>query len=120
MAYSQDLRKKVIQRYTELEEAISYQKLAEGFGVSYCFVRNLIIRWKKTGSTEVKPHGGGNPGKFNRIKYNWLRLKIAEFPDITLKEIKEAYQQHFYSSISISSINRALKKMKMSTKKKSL
>ena len=118
MAYSPDFRKKVIEKYQSLGGKISYQKLSDNFGVSYCFVRTLILRWKKTGNTKKKPHGGGNPGKINQIKQFWLKDLITCYPDITLEELSERYKKQFFSSISTTSLYRALKKLKISRKKK--
>jgi transposase len=120
MAYSEDLRKKVLQKYQSLNEKVSYRKLAENFGVSYTFVRNLITRWKQTGSLKKKARGGGRAPIFGPMKRTWLKQVLQEKPDMTLKELSESYASQFFNPVSQAVLHETLKRMSYSRKKKSL
>lgn len=62
--YSNDFRLKVVRAYERGEG--SQRDLARLFGVSLSFVQELFHRYRRTGSVEPRPHGGGNPGKIKR------------------------------------------------------
>ena len=59
--YSSDFRLKVVRAHERGEG--SQRDLARLFGVSLSFVHDHLQRYRRTGSVEPKPHGGGNPGK---------------------------------------------------------
>lgn len=57
MAYSTDLREKIVRAYDE--GLGSQRKIAELFGVSRSFVEKLLHRRRTTGEVSALPHGGG-------------------------------------------------------------
>ncbi len=56
-AYSNDLRKKILEAYDKKEGSL--RKLAKQFSVSFSFVWRLVKRFRKFGIVDPKPHGGG-------------------------------------------------------------
>lgn len=62
-AYSIDLRQKVIDAYNGQQG--SQRQLAKRFSVSLSFVQDLLKRYRKDGTIEPKPHGGGKSAKLN-------------------------------------------------------
>lgn len=85
-AYSNDLRRRIIDRIQENRE--SQPEIAEQFAVSLSFVEKLWSRFRSTGKFEVLPHGGGNP----RILQNQellIRSLVAQQSDRTLAELVE-------------------------------
>lgn len=57
--YSTDLRQKLIEVKEKTNKSI--QQLAERFGVSYSFVKRLLLRYQASQSVNPLPHGGGKP-----------------------------------------------------------
>lgn len=85
-AYSNDLRRRVIERIQENEE--SQAEIAEQFSVSPSFVEKLWHRFRTTGSFEAKPHTGGR----RRVLKDYealIRAEVKARSDITLAELVE-------------------------------
>jgi transposase len=116
MPLSIDLRERIINAYNNKEG--SAKKLAERFSVSMSTVKRLISRYKKTGSIEPKPHGGGKPAAIGESGYEFLAKLFKEGLDLTLRETCQRYQEKFGVKISISMMDRALKKLNITRKKK--
>lgn len=57
MAYSTDLRQKIVRAYDA--QLGSQRAIAELFGVSRSFVEKLLARRRSTGEITALPHGGG-------------------------------------------------------------
>ena len=69
-AYSLDVRENIVEAYHHKEGSI--RQLAQRFKVSARFVGELVIRFRATGSCAPKPHGGGNPPRIDKSKYDLL------------------------------------------------
>jgi transposase len=85
MAYSLDLRKKVI---LHLESGCSQASAAKIFGIGERTIRRWVSRKQNTGSIERLPHGGGFPSKVNACEFNQF---VLDHPDKTLKEMGEVF-----------------------------
>lgn len=85
-AYSNDLRRRVIEAIQENEE--TQAEIAERFSVSDSFVENVWKRFRETGSYEALPHGGGRK-RLLADDEQLIREKVAAEPDITLSELAE-------------------------------
>lgn len=101
MAYSLDFRQHVMKMKAEL--GLSYQKTSDRFGVSI----NSLFRWAK----RIEPRTSYAPyvKKLNPID---LLKDVEQFPDAYQKERAERL------GVSESTIWQALKKLKISRKKK--
>ena len=113
-AYSQDLRQRVIDTVERGEG--SSRQIARRFLVSISFVTRLSRLHRDTGSVEPKPHGGGRPPALGPADPRRLGELIRERPDATLEELR----QRLGVDRSIRAISRAVRKLKITRKKKDL
>jgi len=114
-AYSNDLRMKVIQAINNKQ---TQKSIAETFGVSGYFITTLLKRYKETGSIEPKPMGIHIKPKITPIGEEHILEWLANEPDLTLRELCDKYEAHFNITVGKSSMDRALKRMKVTFKKK--
>lgn len=114
--YSDDLRKKVLTAYQNRKG--SMRQIAERFTVSLTFVFNLINNFRQNGHIRPKPHGGGKTPAINEEGCIFLSEIIDKNPDLTLKELCEYYEHKTGKKVSKSAMDRTLKKMKITRKKK--
>jgi transposase len=114
MAYSQDLRKRIIATVERGEG--SSRQVAKRFLVSLSFVTRLLHHYRTTGSFKPKPHGGGRPPALGPAQLKRLRALIKKKPDATLEELRQALGV----DCSTMAIVRALKRLKITRKKKVL
>jgi len=117
VAYSIDLRQKVVDAYKNKEG--SMRILAKRFKVSFSFVYSLLKRYSRTGSVNPKPHAGGQVSKIKTDGKKFLKELIKEQPGLTLEELSVEYSKHF-QVVGSSTIDRTLKKLKLTRKKKSI
>jgi transposase len=110
--YSQDLRKRVFETVQRGEE--SMRQIARRFLVSVSFVTKLLQRYRRTGSLQPKPHGGGNPPVLGPEDLERLRELVRRQPDATLEELR----QRLGVSCCLMTIARALDKLGLPRKKK--
>lgn len=115
---SDDLRKRVLAAY--LDGQGSMRQIAERFMVSLTFVFSLIKNFRQNGHISPKQHGGGRTPAVNEEGRGFLREIIDRHPDLTLRELCEYYEKNFGKKISKSAMDRTLKKMKITRKKKVL
>ena len=84
MAYSQDLRERVIAAVRVKQGTL--EQIAQTFGISPATVDNWVRRWRKTGSVAALPWAGG-------VKRSLLdcgpaiRKEVRKQPDATLEEL---------------------------------
>jgi transposase len=112
--YSQDLRKRVIDTIERGDGSL--RQIAKRFLVSPSFVVRLLRHYRTTGSLEPKPHGGGRPPALSPAQLKRLAALIRKKPDATLEELR----QSLGVDCSTMAIVRALKKLKITRKKKVL
>jgi transposase len=112
--YSQDLRKRVIDTIERGDGSL--RQIAQRFLVSLSFVVRLLRHYRTTGSLEPKPHGGGRQPALNPAQLKRLAALIRKKPDATLKELRRSLGVE----CSTMAIVRALKKLKITRKKKVL
>jgi len=112
--YSQDLRKRVIDTIERGDGSL--RQIAQRFLVSLSFVVRLVRHYRTTGSLEPKPHGGGRQPALSPAQLKRLAALIRKKPDATLEELR----QRLGVDCSTMAIVRALKKLKITRKKKVL
>src|SRR5215831_5752459 len=110
--YSRDLRQRIVD--TVLRRDGSIDQIAQRFLVSVSFVTRLLQLYRRTGSVEPRPHGGGNPAVLTPEDLERLRELIDDRPDATLEECRE----HLDASCSLATISRALSRLGLPRKKK--
>ena len=113
-AYSIDIRERVIENLDQE----SMRKTAKRFRVSEYFVYRLKQQYKEAGTLAPKPHGGGHGPIVDEGGGEFIRGVLAEAPDLTLKELGERYEGRFGRAVSKSSMDRALRRLKVTRKKR--
>ena len=117
MAYSLDLRQKIVEAYENQQGSMS--KLAQLFGVGKDTVRRFLKLHQTTGElTPKRRTTGGNPPKITAVEAAFLEQVLKTEPDLTLDILCERIQSHFGRSISRSALDRGLKKYRLTLKKK--
>jgi transposase len=112
--YSQDLRKRVIDTVERGDGSL--RQIAQRFLVSLSFVVRLRRHYRTTGSLKPQPHGGGRLPALSPAQLERLAALIRKKPDATLDELR----QRLGVDCSTMAIVRALKKLKITRKKKIL
>jgi transposase len=88
VAYSTDLRKRVLAAVDAGQE--TQQQIAQRFTVSARWIRKLIAQRTQTGQIGPRPHPGGRKLLVQGETAQALREAIANNPDATLDELREA------------------------------
>ena len=83
MAYSQDLRDRVLRA---CDRGMPTKQVAEVFEVSPAWVRAVKQRRRETGETSPRPAGGARVRKIDMAR---LAELVSEQPDATAKELRE-------------------------------
>lgn len=117
-AYSNDLRKKIVEAYERDGE--TQEEIAERFSVSPATVKNYIRRKRETGSSDALPRGGGRQLKLQEEGQQKIRQLLSDRNDMTLRELCLGVEEVIGESISQSAMCRLLQKLNLGRKKKSL
>src|SRR5512133_3579408 len=115
MAYSQDLRERVvraIQRGGRTQAAI-----ADDFGVSRSFVEEVWRRQRETGRCAVKVWRRGPKAKLSG-REEQLRAEVAAHPDVKLVDLCERLRAADGSRLSESAMSRTLQRLHITRKKR--
>lgn len=111
--YSLDLRSRVVRR---VEGGHSVREVAETFGISVASVVRWSQRKRQTGSAAAKPMGSRLPRSLAGQR-DWLLARIAQKPDLTLRELVAELQARSIKA-SYGSVWRLLDDEGISFKKK--
>jgi transposase len=114
-AYSDDLRRKILQAY-EQEEG-SEVDLARRFRVSLGYVKKIRRQLRRTGKMERVPHHPGRKPKFTGPVREQLRSWLAQQPDLTLMELQEQLREQVRLQVSVPSLWTVLRKIGLRLKK---
>ena len=114
-AYSDDLRRKILQSWEEGEETQAH--IAKHFRVSVRYVGKIIHHKRATGQAERIPHRPGRKSRFTPPIREQVRLWIRGQPDLTLAELQEKLRQGEQLKVSLPSIWKVLKGMGLRLKK---
>src|SRR5512143_1772187 len=118
MAYSEDLRRKVVDAYAQREG--SMWVLACRFKVSLGFVRELLTRYRMTGELKPKAYRRGVKPKVDAAGEHYLRELIRQEPALTLWALSERYERHWGIKVSKSAMDQTLRRLKITRKKTAL
>ena len=114
-AYSDDLRRKILQAWEEGEE--SQEQIAKDFRVSVRYIGKIVHQKRVTGQAERVPHQPGRKPRFTPPVREQIRAWIRGQPDLTLAEIQEKLRQGEQLKVSLPSIWKMLKGMGLRLKK---
>lgn len=115
-AYSISFRRKIIKVHET--EAISQRKLARRFNVALSFIQTLLKQYRETDSVAPKVRTQQTPPKLNDEHLTVLRRLVEERNDATLDELQEALASETGVDVSRSTVDRALKKLDLTLKKR--
>jgi len=114
--YSKDLRERVLKAYNDKKG--SMRKLADDFMVSLSFVFRLVERFKQNGHINPKPHRGGRASSMDAENCQFMVEVLKSNIDLTLEELCSLYDHKFGKKVSKSTMDRTLKKMNITRKKR--
>jgi len=115
MAYSTDLREKIVRAY---DEGLGSQRaIAELFGVSRSFVEKLLQRRRLTGEVAPLPHGGGRKPLCDKKERELVARLIESQPDATLDELCTAVERKRKVRVSRPTMSRLLRRLGLPRKK---
>jgi len=113
-AYSEDLRERIVR---ELEAHVETQpEIAERFAVSLSFVEKLWRRWRETGNSAARPHGGGRQRSLQKAEAT-IRAEVARAPDLTLAALCERVEHAGGPRVSEKTMCRELQRLHLPLKK---
>jgi len=113
---SLDLRRRIVAAYEEA--TATFREIAERFSVGEATVNRFVNRFRREGSVEPKPHGGGTPSKLGEAQYAQIAALVAEKPDRTIAElVTEMRQRHGYT-MSPATMSRTVAKLGLTRKKR--
>jgi len=114
-AYSDDLRRRILQAYEEKEG--SEPELARRFRVSLGYVKKIRQQLRRTGKMERIPHYPGRKPKFTEPVRADLRHWLQQQPDLTLMELQERLRTQARLPVSVPSLWGVLRKIGLRLKK---
>lgn len=114
-AYSDDLRRKILEAYSNREGTIA--EIAARFRVSVGYVKKILRQYRHTGKMERTPHRPGRKPLFTPPIREQIRAWLKAQPDLTLAEMQEKLRQGEHLKTSLPSLWMVLKKMGLRLKK---
>lgn len=113
-AYSLDLRTRIVQA---VADGMTKSRTARTFSVALATVKNYVRQRDATGSLAPRPI----PGRPREIPPEQEAALIAHLrarPDTTLAELRAVWTNERGASVSISTLSRALRRMRWTRKKR--
>jgi len=114
--YSLDLRQKIFETYQA--GGISQRQLAKQFRVALSFIEKLLKQERETGSIAPKVRTLQTPTKLNDAQLETLATLVSANNDATLAELQEKLKQATGVTIGRSTMDRMLRKLNLTRKKK--
>lgn len=115
--YSTDLRERVV---AALEKGMTYEQVADLFGIGEASVSRWASRKRKRGTVEPDKLGGYRGSKLGEEGLQILSELVNERPDRTNSELADCYRERTGKKVSTATISRGLKKLGLTRKKKTL
>lgn len=118
-AYSLDLRNKAVSAYENGEG--TQEEIAVRFSIGLRTLQEWLVLKKETGSVEPKEHiYHGRQPIIGEKGLLFVKKLIEDKPDILIFEIRLLYKKKFKVEVAQSMVSRALKKLNLRRKKKSI
>lgn len=115
-AYSDDLRRKILQAYERAE--VGLERLADQFGVSYGFAKKIRRQQLQSGQMERPPqllHGPAS--RVTESVREYLRQQVRSQPDRTLDELGQGLERSLQVQLSKTRLCLELQRMELRRKK---
>jgi transposase len=110
-----ELRERVINAFNNRKSSV--EALANEFQVAISTIYEWLKLLSETGSLESRGHGGGRKLLIEGKGLKVLKSLVKKEPDATLDELKQKYNKKMEADVSISTIDRALKRLNLTFKK---
>ena len=114
-AYSNDLRRKILERYQRGDASLS--ALAERFGVSHGYTKKIRKQQLRTGQMERPAYRAGRRSRVTPEMEASLRSWVQEQPDLTLAELQQRLQRTHSLHLSMGRLWLVLRQLKLPLKK---
>ena len=114
-AYPLELRQRIVDAVDH--QLGTYSEIAEMFSVHERYIYKLLNLRRTTGSIAPRPHGGGAPAKVQDTHREVLTTLVADHPDATLAELRDALKKQTRTAVSVSTVWRALETLDVTVKK---
>ena len=114
-AYSQDLRERILRA---VDQGKTRDEIVVLFQVSYATIKRYVKQRREQGHVLPKPIPGRPPKKRAPLEAN-LQAQLEKQPDATLQEHCDAWEAQVGMKVSISTMSRAIDRLKWTRKKKS-
>lgn len=115
VAYSSDLRERVVRAYQSGEG--TQQQIAQRFQVSPSFVQRLLRRYRQSGQVTAKARGGNHQPRISGEHLALVKRLVEAQPDAYLSELVEQFTQQSAIAVSMTTMHRCVKRLRLSTKK---
>lgn len=115
IAYSTDLRTRIIDAWENQEG--SQRQLAERFKVSLSFVQRVLRRYRQSGQRHAKARGATLSPTLSGALLETVQALVAEQSDALLHELCERLEQRTGVNVSVPTMHRAVKKLRLRRKK---
>lgn len=114
--YPVELRERIVAA-VDLQ-AGTIEEIAELFGVTERYVYKLLQLRRETGNLTPQPHGGGAKAKLDEKKRLRMAELMAEFPDITLEDLREVLRRRCRVRVCTNTVWRAVQQLDCTLKKR--
>ena len=114
-AYSNDIRRKILERYQR--GGASLAELAERFGVSHGYTKKIRKQQLRTGQMERPAYQPGRRSRVTAEVEGQLRSWVQKQPDLTLQELQQRLQESRSLHLSIGRLWWVLRQWKLRLKK---
>jgi transposase len=114
-SYPKELRVRVVAAVEQGEHSTS--EIASLFGVGFTFIKKMM-RLHRAGADLAPRQGGGPEPSLKEPELEFLREQVANQPDVSLDELREALIRGRKVSVSLATISRALKELGLPRKKR--
>ena len=113
-----EIRRQIVATYEA--GGMSYERLAEVFGVGRATVSRILRRHRETGDVAALPRGGNNPARIQPADTARLAQIVCDMPGATLDQLADEWRKRVNSRISRSSMMRGLRNHGLTYKKKAI
>jgi transposase len=112
-----ELRERVVDAYNN-RKGVTVEELSKQFQVAISTIYEWLRLLAETGALDHRGHSGGWKPLIDENTLKVLKNIVDQKPDLTLKEIKEEFNKKTKKDVSVSTIDRALKRLNLTFKKK--
>jgi transposase len=112
---SEDLRVRVIEA---VRTGASRRQAAARFGVSVSSAIRWVAEWHASGRTAPRVQGGDRRSDRIEAEAGFLLARVAETPDVTLAELREALLRERGVGVAVSTLWRFFDRRRITLKKR--